>query len=77
MGPYGLVGPSGRVRPSNHVQQSGQVESSALVGLFGSVSMLKGWFGYLTACVGNGLSKLHGRFPILIGSLNQCSFPVV
>ena len=77
MGPFdhvglcGCVGPFGHVGPFDHVGQSGRVESSGLVGLFGSVPMLKRWFGCLAACVGNGLSRLHGRFLVLIGSLNQ------
>ena len=70
-GPFGLVG------PSDHVGQSGQVEPSSLVGLFGSIPTLKGWFVYLATYVGNRLSRLHGRFLVLIGSLNQCRFPVV
>ena len=77
MGPVGHVGPSGCVGWSVHVGQSGRVELSGLVRMFGSIPMLKGWFGYLAAYVGNGLSRLHGRFPVLIGSLNQCRFPIV
>ena len=76
-GPFGLVGSSGHVGPFGHVEQSGRVEPSGLVGLFGFVPTLKGWFGCLIACIGNSLSRLHGRFPVLIGSLNQCRFPVV
>ena len=75
--PFGRMGPSGHVGPFGHVGQSGQVEPSGLVGLFGSVPTLKGWFGCLATYVGNGLSKLHGRFLVLIGSMNQCRFPVV
>ena len=71
------MGPSGHVRQSGRVEPSGLIESSGLVGLFGSVLTLKGWFGCLTVCVGNDLSRLHGCFPVLIGSLNQCKFPVV
>ena len=65
-----MWGPYGHVGPSSHVGQSSLVESSGLVGMFGSVPKLKGWFGCLVACVGNCLSRFHGRFPILIGSLN-------
>ena len=62
VGPVSRVGLSGRVGPYGHVEQFDQVEPSGLIGLFGSVPTLKGWFGYLTACVGNDLSRLHGRF---------------
>ena len=70
----------GRVGLFGHVGQSDRVEPSSLVGLFGSVPMLKGWFGCLASCVGNSLSRLHGRFPVLIGTLKGvtdtlfCSF---
>ena len=77
VGTIGRVGPFDRVGPSSHVGQFGRVELSSLVELFSSVPTLKGWFGYLAACVGSGLSRLHGRFPVLIGSLNQCKFLVV
>ena len=77
VGQSGRVGPSSRVGPFGHVGKFGRVESSGLVRPFGSVPTLKGWFGCLTAYVGNGLSRLHGRFPVLFGSLNQCRFPVV
>ena len=71
------MGQSDRVGPFGHVGQSGRVEPSDLIGMFGSIPTLKGWFGCLTACVGNDLSRLHGSFPVLTGSLNQCRFPVV
>ena len=77
MGQVGSVGPSGLMGLSGHLGQSGRVEPFGLSGLFGSIPTLKGWFGCLVACVGNGLSRLHGRFPALIGSLNQCKFPAV
>ena len=75
-GMFGSVGPVGRVGLFGRVGQFGLVESSDRVGLFSSVPTLKGWFGYLAACVGNYLSGLHGRFPVLIDSLNQCRFLV-
>ena len=71
MGPINRVGSSSRVGPFGHIGQSGRVESSSLVRLFGSVPTLNGWFGCLAACVGKSLSRLHGRFLVLIGSLNQ------
>ena len=77
VGPVGRMGPSSRVGLSGHVGQFGRVESSGLVGLFGPVLTLKGWFGFLAACVRNSLSRLHGRFPVLISSLNQYKFPFV
>ena len=77
VGPSAHVGPSACVGPSGHVGQYGQVDSYGFVGLFGLIPMLKGWFGCLAACVRNGLSRLHGRFFVLIGSLNQCRFPIV
>ena len=64
VGPVRHVGLSGHVGPSSHVGQSDRVEPSGLVRLFGSVPTLKGWFGFLATCVGNGLSRLHGRLPI-------------
>ena len=73
----GRVGPSGRVGPFGHVRQYGRVEPSSLIRLFGSVPTLKGWFSFLAACVRNGLSRLHGRFLVLIDSSNQCKFLVV
>ena len=77
VGPSGRVGPSSRVGPSGHVGQFDIVESSGLVGLYGSVPTLKGWFGYLAACVGNSLIRLRDHFHVLIDSLNQCKFPIV
>ena len=77
VGPVGHVGLSGRVGPSGHAGHLGRVDPSSLVELFVLVSTLKGWFDCLATCVGNSLSRLHGRFPILIDSLNQCRFPVV
>ena len=77
LGSFGRVGPVGHVGSSGHVEQFGRVEPSSLVGLFCLVPTLKGWFGCLAAYVGNGLSRLHGRFPVLIDSLNQCKLPVV
>ena len=62
------MGPSGRVGPSSHVGSFVRVGQFGLVGpfchveLFGLVPTLKGWFGYLATCVGNCLSRLHGRF---------------
>ena len=77
VGPFGLVGPIGRVGPSGHVGQSGRIGMSGLVRLFVLDPTLKGWFGYLVACVRTGLSRLHGRSLFLIGSLNHNRFPII
>ena len=77
VGPIGHVGLSSRVGPSGHVGQFGRVEPFGLVRFVVLVSTLKGWFGCLATCAGNDLSIIHGRFPILIDSLNQCRFLVV
>ena len=70
VGQVGRVGPFGRVGSSAHVGHCGRVEPSSLVWFFGLVPTLKGWFGYLASCVRNGLSRPHGCFHVLIGSLN-------